>query len=49
SNPEIQVSSTIRPHSPNGNEGVTSRLSSSPPKSSMWPNLSSTHKKGTRI
>uniref|UniRef100_A0A8C2J8D3 Ubiquitin carboxyl-terminal hydrolase n=1 Tax=Cyprinus carpio TaxID=7962 RepID=A0A8C2J8D3_CYPCA len=45
SNPEIQLSSTIRPHSPNGNEGVTSRLSSSPPKSSMWPNLSSTHKK----
>uniref|UniRef100_A0A671N2C4 Ubiquitin carboxyl-terminal hydrolase n=1 Tax=Sinocyclocheilus anshuiensis TaxID=1608454 RepID=A0A671N2C4_9TELE len=45
SNSEIQVSSTIRPHSPNGNEGVTSRLSSSPPKSSMWPNLSSTHKK----
>ncbi|KAI2667324.1 Ubiquitin carboxyl-terminal hydrolase 33 [Labeo rohita] len=45
SNPEIQVSSTIRPHSPGGNEGVTSRLSSSPPKSSMWPNLSSTHKK----
>uniref|UniRef100_A0A671N0U1 Ubiquitin carboxyl-terminal hydrolase n=1 Tax=Sinocyclocheilus anshuiensis TaxID=1608454 RepID=A0A671N0U1_9TELE len=39
SNSEIQVSSTIRPHSPNGNEGVTSRLSSSPPKSSMWPNL----------
>uniref|UniRef100_A0A9J7ZX09 Ubiquitin carboxyl-terminal hydrolase n=1 Tax=Cyprinus carpio carpio TaxID=630221 RepID=A0A9J7ZX09_CYPCA len=39
SNPEIQLSSTIRPHSPNGNEGVTSRLSSSPPKSSMWPNL----------
>uniref|UniRef100_A0A8C2PXQ8 Ubiquitin carboxyl-terminal hydrolase n=1 Tax=Cyprinus carpio TaxID=7962 RepID=A0A8C2PXQ8_CYPCA len=39
------VASTIRPHSPNGNEGVTSRLSSSPPKSSMWPNLSSTHKK----
>uniref|UniRef100_A0A672LAK3 Ubiquitin carboxyl-terminal hydrolase n=1 Tax=Sinocyclocheilus grahami TaxID=75366 RepID=A0A672LAK3_SINGR len=37
--------SSIRPHSPNGNEGVTSRLSSSPPKSSMWPNLSSTHKK----
>uniref|UniRef100_A0A9J7X0A3 Ubiquitin carboxyl-terminal hydrolase n=1 Tax=Cyprinus carpio carpio TaxID=630221 RepID=A0A9J7X0A3_CYPCA len=34
--------STIRPHSPNGNEGVTSRLSSSPPKSSMWPNLRST-------
>uniref|UniRef100_A0A672L5P4 Ubiquitin carboxyl-terminal hydrolase n=1 Tax=Sinocyclocheilus grahami TaxID=75366 RepID=A0A672L5P4_SINGR len=46
SNSEIQVSSSIRPHSPNGNEGVTSRLSSSPPKSSMWPNLSSTHKKG---
>ncbi|XP_016147058.1 ubiquitin carboxyl-terminal hydrolase 33 [Sinocyclocheilus grahami] len=45
SNSEIQVSSSIRPHSPNGNEGVTSRLSSSPPKSSMWPNLSSTHKK----
>uniref|UniRef100_A0A671N004 Ubiquitin carboxyl-terminal hydrolase n=1 Tax=Sinocyclocheilus anshuiensis TaxID=1608454 RepID=A0A671N004_9TELE len=39
------TSITIRPHSPNGNEGVTSRLSSSPPKSSMWPNLSSTHKK----
>uniref|UniRef100_A0A673J498 Ubiquitin carboxyl-terminal hydrolase n=1 Tax=Sinocyclocheilus rhinocerous TaxID=307959 RepID=A0A673J498_9TELE len=39
SNSEIQVSSTIRPHSPSGNEGVTSRLSSSPPKSSMWPNL----------
>uniref|UniRef100_A0A8C1SGZ5 Ubiquitin carboxyl-terminal hydrolase n=1 Tax=Cyprinus carpio TaxID=7962 RepID=A0A8C1SGZ5_CYPCA len=31
--------------SPSGNEGVTSRLSSSPPKSSMWPSLSSTHKK----
>uniref|UniRef100_A0A671QLS0 Ubiquitin carboxyl-terminal hydrolase n=1 Tax=Sinocyclocheilus anshuiensis TaxID=1608454 RepID=A0A671QLS0_9TELE len=45
SNPEIQVSSTIRPQSPSGNEGVTSRLSSSPPKSSMWPSLSSTHKK----
>uniref|UniRef100_A0A673GVK9 Ubiquitin carboxyl-terminal hydrolase n=1 Tax=Sinocyclocheilus rhinocerous TaxID=307959 RepID=A0A673GVK9_9TELE len=42
-------SSTIRPQSPSGNEGVTSRLSSSPPKSSMWPSLSSTHKKGTRI
>uniref|UniRef100_A0A673IX48 Ubiquitin carboxyl-terminal hydrolase n=1 Tax=Sinocyclocheilus rhinocerous TaxID=307959 RepID=A0A673IX48_9TELE len=39
------TSITIRPHSPSGNEGVTSRLSSSPPKSSMWPNLSSTHKK----
>uniref|UniRef100_A0A8C2DFJ0 Ubiquitin carboxyl-terminal hydrolase n=1 Tax=Cyprinus carpio TaxID=7962 RepID=A0A8C2DFJ0_CYPCA len=37
--------STIRPQSPSGNEGVTSRLSSSPPKSSMWPSLSSTHKK----
>uniref|UniRef100_A0A8C1SH66 Ubiquitin carboxyl-terminal hydrolase n=1 Tax=Cyprinus carpio TaxID=7962 RepID=A0A8C1SH66_CYPCA len=45
SNPEIHVSSTIRPQSPSGNEGVTSRLSSSPPKSSMWPSLSSTHKK----
>uniref|UniRef100_A0A673IU57 Ubiquitin carboxyl-terminal hydrolase n=1 Tax=Sinocyclocheilus rhinocerous TaxID=307959 RepID=A0A673IU57_9TELE len=42
---KCKVSSTIRPHSPSGNEGVTSRLSSSPPKSSMWPNLSSTHKK----
>uniref|UniRef100_A0A8C0YG88 Ubiquitin carboxyl-terminal hydrolase n=1 Tax=Cyprinus carpio carpio TaxID=630221 RepID=A0A8C0YG88_CYPCA len=39
SNPEIHVSSTIRPQSPSGNEGVTSRLSSSPPKSSMWPSL----------
>uniref|UniRef100_A0A8C1NNQ1 Ubiquitin carboxyl-terminal hydrolase n=1 Tax=Cyprinus carpio TaxID=7962 RepID=A0A8C1NNQ1_CYPCA len=39
------TSVTIRPQSPSGNEGVTSRLSSSPPKSSMWPSLSSTHKK----
>uniref|UniRef100_A0A673GVK0 Ubiquitin carboxyl-terminal hydrolase n=1 Tax=Sinocyclocheilus rhinocerous TaxID=307959 RepID=A0A673GVK0_9TELE len=39
------TSITIRPQSPSGNEGVTSRLSSSPPKSSMWPSLSSTHKK----
>uniref|UniRef100_A0A8C1SGN3 Ubiquitin carboxyl-terminal hydrolase n=1 Tax=Cyprinus carpio TaxID=7962 RepID=A0A8C1SGN3_CYPCA len=41
----VNEHSTIRPQSPSGNEGVTSRLSSSPPKSSMWPSLSSTHKK----
>ncbi|KAI7813452.1 ubiquitin carboxyl-terminal hydrolase 33, partial [Triplophysa rosa] len=45
SNPDIQVSSSTRSQSPAANEGISSRLSNSPPKSSMWPNLSSAHKK----
>ncbi|TRY77696.1 hypothetical protein DNTS_018891 [Danionella cerebrum] len=41
--PEVQVSSS-RQQSPAANEAITPRLSSSPPKTSMWHNLSSSHK-----
>ena len=46
---DIQVSSTTRPQSPTPMEGLHPKLSSSPPKAaSVWPNLNSAHKKGTR-
>ncbi|XP_058890948.1 ubiquitin carboxyl-terminal hydrolase 33-like isoform X5 [Acipenser ruthenus] len=42
--PDVHVNSSSRPHSPLPNEGIHSKLSSSPPKStSVWP---SSHKKG---
>lgn len=48
SNPEIQVSNNARPQSPSANDGITLKMSSSPPKSTpMWPSLSSAHKKVT--
>lgn len=46
---DTQVSSSTRPQSPLPMEGHHAKLSSSPPKSaSVWPNLNSAHKKGTR-
>ncbi|KAG9334081.1 hypothetical protein JZ751_009173 [Albula glossodonta] len=42
------VSSTSRPHSPTPNDGIISKMSSSPPKAvPVWPGISSTHKKVT--
>ncbi|KAL4608275.1 ubiquitin carboxyl-terminal hydrolase 33 [Arapaima gigas] len=44
--PDVHVTSSSRPHSPTPNDGVVSKMSSSPPKSSPgWPALGSSHKK----
>ncbi|XP_035278266.1 ubiquitin carboxyl-terminal hydrolase 33 [Anguilla anguilla] len=46
--PDVQVTSTSRPHSPTPNDGMISKMSSSPPKTiPSWPGISSSHKKVT--
>ncbi|KPP65904.1 ubiquitin carboxyl-terminal hydrolase 33-like [Scleropages formosus] len=48
--PDVHVTSSSRPHSPTPNDGMVSKMSSSPPKSSPgWPALGSSHKKVTPL
>uniref|UniRef100_A0A8C9V1P6 Ubiquitin carboxyl-terminal hydrolase n=1 Tax=Scleropages formosus TaxID=113540 RepID=A0A8C9V1P6_SCLFO len=47
---DVHVTSSSRPHSPTPNDGMVSKMSSSPPKSSPgWPALGSSHKKVTPL